>query len=437
LKRAVIFGIITLKYEICRISIFLGFLMLKSFQAFLQDKKAIKPQSVPFYLKWVSDCYGFLNESLSARLAGDRKKEFLSHMAKRHEDWQVRQADTALRLYDYFLSKNVPDTASDGHSDGAKWKDLQEKMREALRLRQRSLSTEKTYLMWLRSFRQWVAGRSPQELTARDLQDFLSHLAVEKKISPSTQNQALNAMVFLFRHVLDKEIGKELSAVRARRRRHLPVVLTSREVQSIFDHLEGTSRLMAQMIYGCGLRLYECLRLRVKDIDMERNVVIIRSGKGDKDRRTVLPETLKDDLIRHLGEVRSLYDQDRKEDIGGVWLPGALERKYPNAGKEWGWFWAFPSRSLSVDPQRPIIRRHHVHPASLQKAFKLASGKAGISKQASVHTLRHSFATHLLENGYDIRTIQQLLGHQSLQTTMIYTHVATKNILGVRSPLDK
>ncbi len=194
---------------------------------------------------------------------------------------------------------------------------------------------------------------------------------------------------------------------------------------------------MAQVIYGCGLRLYEYLRLRVKDIDMEQNVVIVRSGKGDKDRRTVLPEVLKDDLIRHLGKVRSLYDQDRKEDISGVWLPGALERKYPNAGKEWGWFWVFPSKSLSVDPRIPIVRRHHVHPASLQKAFKLASGKPGISKQASVHTLRHSFATHLLENGYDIRTIQQLLGHESLQTTMVYTHVASKNILGVRSPLDR
>jgi integron integrase len=411
--------------------------MLNRFQVFLQDKKAIKPQYTPFYLKWVSDCYGFLNEPITTRLGSDRKKQFLAQMAKRHEDWQVRQADTALRLYDYFLSKNPPDPAVDGHSEGEKWKNLQEKMQEALRLRHRSLSTEKTYLMWLRSFRQWVGGRAPQDLTARDLQDFLSHLAVERKIAPSTQNQALNAIVFLFRHVLDKEIGQELSAVRAKRRRYLPVVLTPREIQSIFDHLDGTSKLMAQVIYGCGLRLYECLRLRVKDIDMERNVVIVRAGKGDKDRRTVLPETLKDDLIRHLGETRSLYDQDRREDISGVWVPGALERKYPNAGKEWGWFWLFPSKSLSVDPQRPIVRRHHVHPASLQKAFKLASGKAGISKQASVHTLRHSFATHLLENGYDIRTIQELLGHQNLQTTMIYTHVASKNVLGVKSPLDK
>jgi site-specific recombinase XerD len=175
----------------------------------------------------------------------------------------------------------------------------------------------------------------------------------------------------------------------------------------------------------------------VKDIDIEQNMVIVRSGKGDKDRRTMLAEVLKDDLIRHLLEIRSVYDKDRREQLNGVWLPGALEKKYPNAGKEWGWFWVFPSRSLSVDPRTNLVRRHHVHPVLLQKAFKAAVGKAGITKQASVHTLRHSFATHLLEAGYDIRTIQQLLGHRNLQTTMIYTHVASKNILGVRSPLDR
>ena len=191
------------------------------------------------------------------------------------------------------------------------------------------------------------------------------------------------------------------------------------------------------LIYGAGLRLQECLQLRVKDIDLEQSALIIRSGKGDKDRRTVLPEALKNDLIHHFSEIRSFYDQDRKNGIAGVWLPGALERKYPNAGKEWGWFWLFPAKSLSVDPRSNTVRRHHVHPAALQKAFKTAVMKAGITKQASVHTLRHSFATHLLEKGYDIRTIQELLGHRNLQTTMIYTHVASKNVLGVRSPLDR
>lgn len=326
---------------------------------------------------------------------------------------------------------------SETSSHNETWKLLEEKMRNALRLRQRSLSTEKTYLIWLRSFKAFVGEKQPDQLQGRDLQDFLSHLAVEKKVSSSTQNQALNAIVFFYRHVLGKNIDQELSAVRAKQRRHLPVVLTIKEIQSIFDQLSGTLKLMAMLIYGGGLRLQECLQLRVKDVDIEQTILIVRSGKGDKDRRTILPETLKDVLIQHLSEIRSLYDQDRKNEIAGVWLPGALEKKYPNAGKEWGWFWLFPSKSLSIDPRGNTVRRHHVHPALLQKAFKVAVGKAGITKQASVHTLRHSFATHLLENGYDIRTIQELLGHRNLQTTMIYTHVASKNILGVRSPLDK
>ncbi|MBM4307566.1 MAG: integron integrase [Deltaproteobacteria bacterium] len=410
--------------------------MLHDFELFLTRKGNIKPPNIPYYLKWVSDCYQFLNESEFKHLNSDQKKQFLSQMAKTHEDWQVKQADTALRLYDYFLSRKEMETKETSPTDTLQWSSLENKLRQALRLHQRSLSTEKTYVIWLRSFLRFAGEKKPEHLGGRDLQDFLSHLAVEKRISPSTQNQALNAVLFLFRHVLDKNVDQELSAVRAKHRRHLPVVLSPKEVHAIFDHLEGTLKLMAQLIYGCGLRLNEALTLRIKDVDFERNIVILRSGKGDKDRRTVLPESLKDGLIQHIGTARSLYDQDRQNDISGVWLPGALEKKYPNAGKEWKWFWLFPAKGLSVDPRSHTIRRHHVHPASLQKAFKIAVGKAGITKQASVHTLRHSFATHLLENGYDIRTIQELLGHQKLQTTMIYTHVASKNILGVRSPLD-
>ena len=317
------------------------------------------------------------------------------------------------------------------------WLTVEEKIKTAMRLRHLAYSTEKTYLLWLRSFRTFIKEKDPAQLSAKDLQDFLSHLALEKNVSASTQNQALNALIFLYRNVLDKKVDNELNAVRANGRRRLPVVLTTEEIERIFEYLDGVPRLMVMLTYGCGLRLQECLRLRIKDIDLEWDMVIVRSGKGDKDRRTVLPESLKPEIVRHVSEVKSLYEKDRKEDMSGVWLPGALERKYPNAGKEWAWFWLFPSRSLSVDPHKRLVRRHHVHPASLQKAFYDAVRKAGITKQASVHTLRHSFATHLLENGYDIRTIQELLGHANLQTTMIYTHVAAKNILGVRSPLDK
>jgi len=355
-------------------------------------------------------------------------------MGKRYEKRQVKQADTALRLYDYFLSKRILLPSGESSTHDKIWKALEEKMREAFRLRHRSLSTEKAYLSWLRSFKAYVEQKEPYQFNGRDLQDFLSHLAVDKKVSSSTQNQALNAIVFFYRHVLDKNIDQELSAVRAKQKRHLTVVLTIKEIQDIFDQLSGTNKLMAMLIYGAGLRLQECLQLRVKDVDIEQNILIIRSGKGDRDRRTVLPEVLKDDLIMHLGEIRSLYEQDRKNEIAGVWLPDALDKKYPNAGKEWGWFWLFPSKSLSIDPRSNIVRRHHIHPSLLQKAFKTAVWKTGITKQASVHTLRHSFATHLLESGYDIRTIQELLGHRNLQTTMIYTHVATKNVLGGEKP---
>jgi len=409
--------------------------MLTDFREYLIKKARVKEKHIPYYLKWVGDCYSFLCISNSTPLNSDQKKEFLKHMAKDYEDWQVNQADTALRLYGYFLSQKIK--AKDAKNISAEsWKIIEEKLREALRLRHRSYSTEKTYVTWTRNFRAFVRYKEPSELDGRDLQDFLSHLAVEKKVSASTQNQALNALVFLYRHVLQKDIEDMIDAVRARQRRRLPVVLSKKEIQRIFDNLKGTHKLMAMLIYGCGLRLQECLNLRIKDIDLEQNQVIVRAGKGDRDRRTVLPEMLKDDLIHHMSEIRSLYDEDRARELKGVYIPDALGRKYPNAGKEWGWFWLFPSKSLSVDPRTHTVRRHHIHPASLQKAFKTAVIRAGITKHASVHTLRHSFATHLLEDGYDIRTVQELLGHKHITTTMIYTHVAKRNILGVKSPLD-
>ncbi len=367
----------------------------------------------------------------------DQRQLFLRDFAKKHEDWQVKQADHALRLYEYFLSLKPEVEKSPAQDRLHVWEILEAKTREALRLRHRSLSTEKTYLRWLPAFSAFVDGRTPEALSAADIRGFLSSLAVERRVPASTQSQALNALVFFFRHVLERDLKEDLSAVRAMPRRHLPVVLTRREVHAIFDHLCGVQRLIAKVLYGCGLRLSEGLALRVKDVDFEANMVLVRSGKGHRDRRTVLPETLKDELIRHIGTIRALYERDREKDLNGVYLPGALDSKYPNAGKEWGWFWLFPSKFLSVDPRTHTVRRHHVHPAAMQKAFKAALAASRIPKQASVHTLRHSFATHLLEDGYDIRTVQELLGHRNLQTTMIYTHVAGRNVFGVRSPLDR
>ncbi len=277
--------------------------------------------------------------------------------------------------------------------------------------------------------------QSPQKLDDSHIKDFLSYLASERRVAKSTQNQAFNALLFYYRHVLEKEVGSIAQVVRARKGRRLPVVLTYEKVIQLIDALQGVYQLMAQLIYGGGLSLNECFRLRVKDIEFEKNTLMIRGAKGDKDRQTLLPESIQPALQKHLQKVRKLYEKDHKAHVAGVFLPGALSRKYPNADKEWIWYWVFPSARLSVDPRANVVRRHHMSSSNLQKAIKKAS--KGINNKVSVHTLRHSFATHLLEDGYDIRTIQQLLGHASLQTTMIYTHVAQKNRLSVISPLDR
>ncbi len=411
--------------------------MLDQFHKFLMKNGHIGEKYLPYYVKWVSECYTYLNETIEHKIVSEQKQQFLNHLSTNHEDWQVKQADHALRLYQFFLSHHKDRTSSHPEDSKKEWNMIQEETRKVLRLRHLSLSTEKSYLIWLRQFHGFTDGKAPEELQGTDIQDFLTHLAVERKVSASTQSQALNALVFVYRHVLRKEIKGLIEAVRAKRKRRLPVVLTSQEVEILFARMSGVHRLMAMLTYGCGLRVTECASLRIKDIDLERGMVIVRAAKGDKDRRTVLPERLKDPLIQHIATTRSIFDNDRKQNLPGVFLPGALERKYPTASTEWGWFWVFPSQSLSIDPRSLIVRRHHMHPASLQRAFREAVVQSGIFKQVSVHTLRHSFATHLLENGYDIRTIQELLGHRNLQTTMIYTHVASKNILGVRSPLDK
>jgi integron integrase len=411
--------------------------MTDHFRKYLLGNTHVSSKYIPYYLKWISECYSFHDSPKDHRITSDQKQQFLAHLAKTHEDWQVKQADYALRLYHYFLSRIHKEASASSSGFDKEWNSLEEETVKALRLRHRSIRTEKTYVGWLRQFKGFLKSKKPQELSGDDIRNFLSYQAVEKRVSASTQSQALNAIIFFYRHVLNKNIEDLIDAVRAYPSRRLPVALSKQEVEKIFEKMSGLHRLMAMLTYGCGLRVTECLSLRIKDVDIEKNIVIVREGKGDKDRRTVLPDRLKDDLIRHIDSVRLLYEKDRKQDLNGVYLPGALEKKYPNAGKEWGWFWFFPSQSLSIDPRTLIVRRHHMHPASLQRAFKDAVRQTGIAKPVSVRTLRHSFATHLLENGYDVRTIQELLGHKNLQTTMIYTHVATKNILGVRSPLDK
>ena len=306
------------------------------------------------------------------------------------------------------------------------WAAVEDRVIQRMRLMHLSYRTEKSYLSWLLRFRSFVREKNCCALTEQDLKDFLSFLAVERKVAGATQKLAFNALLFFYRYVLDVEIGGLSTVVRSRIGRRLPVVLSREEIRRVFSHLEGTHLLMATIIYGSGMRLQECLSLRVKDVDFSRNCLTIRGGKGNKDRETVLSEKVGDGLRRHLETVRALFDKDRMRSVAGVSLPGALERKYQKAGEEWGWFWVFPSANLCIDPLTREVRRYHVYTTTLQKAFRQAVREAGITKQATIHTLRHSFATHLIEKGYDIRTIQELLGHSDVSTTMIYTHVATQ-----------
>jgi len=270
-----------------------------------------------------------------------------------------------------------------------------------------------------------------------EITQFLSALAVDGHVSASTQNQALCALLFLYRHVLDQNVGWLDDVVRAKRPQRLPVVLTRHEVKALLGALEGVHWLMASLLYGAGLRLLECLRLRVKDIDFSTNQLVVREGKGNKDRVTVLPTSVKAPFAAHLVSVRALHQRDLEHGFGRVYLPDALHQKYPNADREWGWQWVFPASQLSVDPRSGERRRHHVHESVLQKAVRAAARQAGIVKPVGCHTLRHSFATHLLEGGYDIRTIQELLGHRDVSTTMIYTHVLNRGGKGVASPADR
>jgi integron integrase len=294
---------------------------------------------------------------------------------------------------------------------------------------------------WFKRFYAYVTatkGKDWQKGDAdeTDVRDFLSHLAVRQRVSSSTQNQAFNALLFLFREVLKINLQYLSKTVRAKRGSKMPVVLTQDEVKRLLDEIGGRDLLIIQILYGTGMRLMELARLRVQDIDFGLNSIIVRAGKGDKDRMTIMPEFVKESLKEHLSRVRNLHEKDLEMEHGEVYLPEGLDRKYPNAGKEWRWQYAFPSATLSVDPRTGKVRRHHISPSSIQKIVAAAVKKAGIAKHASVHTLRHSFATHLLMNGVNIREVQELLGHKNIDTTMIYTHVLRNMSKAPESPLD-
>lgn len=318
---------------------------------------------------------------------------------------------------------------------------LLDQLRECLRYRHYSLSTEKSYVYWVRFFVRWSARaggamRHPRDMGAADVQAFLTMLASERHVSSSTHNQALSALLFLYRDVLNTELPWMQDIQRPQQPKRIPSVLTQAEVGALLAQMQGTEALLARLLYGTGMRLMEGIRLRIKDVDFDRKVIVVRQAKGNKDRVVMLPHSLLDTLRQQLLHARAVWEKDRQSGQAGVEVPDALEVKYPKVGQSWGWFWLFPAQGTSVDPRSGVIRRHHVFEERLQRAIKRATPLAGIAKQVSVHTLRHSFATHLLQAGTDIRTVQELLGHSDVSTTMICTHVLKVAAGGTSSPLD-
>jgi integron integrase len=421
--------------------------LVEDFEAFLSKLGTVPEDKIKFYIHWVRRFLKSCNYQLE-NINTERVSQYLDSLDadEKIADWQVRQAADAVTLYvEKYLKKSlqqVTPLAKDSEEKSIdlkgslQWKQTLEDAKNAIRLRHFSLSTEKTYLGWIARFKTFLKDRDPHLLDSNDMKNYLTHLALHGRVSASTQNQAFNALLFLYRHALHKEVDDLTSVVRAKRKMNLPTVLSRDEAKSLLSHLNGVYLLMGQLMYGCGLRLMECLRLRIKDIDIENNLLMVRSGKGEKDRALVLPEKIREELVKHVASVKEIHDQDMKMGFGEVSLPDALDKKYPNAPREWGWQWLFPAEKLSVDPRTGKVMRWHIHPSAIQRAVKDAVMKANLPKMASCHTLRHSFATHLLEAGHNIRTIQELLGHKHVNTTMIYTHVIRKKPSEIMSPLD-
>jgi integron integrase len=407
------------------------------FRDYLLKRYRCPEDYASFYCRWIDLYRSYLRPSGAREDDPVALNAFLTSQRAGLSEWQMRQAHRALYYFaGYRDSHTKVPFRSIRDSMRLNQTGVLDRLDSAMRLRHLAHRTEDTYRGWAKRFLSFTGKEHPSQIGEEHLREFLTHLAVDRKVSAATQHQAFNSLLFLFRNVLSVPVRDLSSVVRAKIGKPLPVVLSVAEVRAIIEKLLGINRLMAVIIYGAGLRLSEYLSLRVKDIDFDRCCLVVRAGKGNKDRETVLPERVVVELKRHLGKVRSVYERDRAENLNGVWIPSALGKKYPGASTEWGWFWVFPSDRLSVDPESNLVRRYHVLPTTLQRAVKLAVARAGVVKNATVHTLRHSFATHLIERGYDIRTIQELLGHSDVSTTMIYTHVATKNKLGVSSPAN-
>jgi integron integrase len=415
---------------------------LQEFGEFLLGARLVKDRAAPYCVRWVRQ---FLARPASNGPLADQVRLFCEELERSgREEWQVRQAEQALRVYFVnFLKRTAwhrrPASAALDEQGRASPLEALEQLRRRIRTRHYSHRTESSYADWVRRFLAYLAERQgvPHPRVGPDgVRDFLAHLAVHRRVSASTQNQAFGAILFLCREVLGIEVEGLSAVARAKRGTHLPVVLSMPETAALLDAMRGTTHLMAALIYGGGLRVSECCELRIKDVDFDQGLLFVRGGKGAKDRSTLLAEACRDELRAHLRVVEARHQSDRALGLAGVWLPDAVERKYPRAGLELGWFWVFPSRTLSIDPRAGVVRRHHVSDSVIQKAVKDAAVRARIHKPVSIHTLRHSFATHLLLNGVDLRQIQEYLGHAHVETTMIYTHVVKELRSPPQSPLD-
>ncbi len=428
-----------------------------SFKACLEENR-VRPDRSNFYLKWAQAFVDFMPGKKLRDRSGEDIRSFLENLRNRPriEEWQVQQAEHSLKiLYEEFLPGYAPVhvPASPQREPVAERKQrtainrfrdrvipgeverhftpLLQALRTEIRGRHYSIRTETAYLGWVRRFIAFHGYADPKSMEGTvEVKKYLDFLAMEREVAASTQNQALNALVFFFNNALKKPFGEMETFVRAKRPQRLPEVMTREEVQALLAQLEGIAALMAGLMYGGGLRL------RIKDIDFARHQILVRDGKGQKDRITMLADRFSDPLQKHLKNVKAIYDADQAQGSAEVFIWPALARKYPNAGKQWIWQYVFPAKSLSVDPRSGKVRRHHIHESVIQKAVKNAAFQSGVNKKVSCHTLRHSFATHLLEAGYDIRTVQELLGHADVSTTMIYTHVLNRPGLSAKSPAD-
>ncbi len=402
----------------------------KAFEQFLRVENGFEEKVIPWMVRWVA---GFLKGLDSLSKWNERCKAYYGELETRVQGWQYAQAAKSVQLY---LAFRRYKDASIPVKTASTWAEVEATCASEMRRQGKSLQTEKTYMYWITRFRKSHDTPEPRLCGTQHVKYFLTWLAAEKRVSIATQNQAFNALLFLYRYVFGRAIGDLKAIPRSRPTKRLPVVLSVSQISAVLENMRSPYKLMAALMYGSGIRLNECLSLRHKDIDLDHFVLTVRQGKGDKDRYTVIPSLCVPLLKDQLKASRKLYETDRLANRPGVAMPSALERKYPEAGRELAWFWVFPAPRESVEPRTGIARRHHLYSSSLQKAFKRACGDVGVGSDAHLHSLRHSFATHLIESGYDIRTVQELMGHRDVSTTMIYTHVARRNKLGVKSPAD-